>query len=208
MSHDSTTAVRRVERKKEETRKKILATALGLFKERGVDATTMEQIADQADIAKGTLYNYFPVKEAIIDEIMKNAFREKHNARMEDFRNLPDTRSRMIGVFTTLIEGITENRELYEKYTVYRMQIMASLHQDDTVKSGLHLLENAIIEMGQSSGEIRKDYPLYIIRDLFEFSFVEAVKQFYMDPEHYDLPKAVASCVDIFIDWARPPAVK
>lgn len=197
-----TTTESRMERKKETTRQKIMDTALMLFKEQGVEAVTMEQIALEADIAKGTLYNYFPVKEAIIDEIMKRSFREKHNARIEEFQQLPDTRSRMILIFTTLIEGIRDNKELYEKYTVYRMQHMASLQQNENVKSGLHLLEDAIIKLGQTNGEIRTDYPLYIVRDLFEVAFVEAVKWFYMDPDNYDAVDSVEKCVDIFMDWA------
>ncbi|MGE5422539.1 MAG: TetR/AcrR family transcriptional regulator [Ignavibacteriales bacterium] len=192
----------RTERKKEATRQNILDVAMKIFKAQGVHTTTMEQIAEAADIAKGTLYNYFPVKEAIIDEIMKRAFRERHGARIEEFQQMPDTRSRMIFIFTILIEGIQDNRELYETYTVYRMKSMASLRQEDSVKSGLNLLENAIIEMGHSKGEIRRDYPDFIVRDLFEFAFVEAVKQFYMDPDSYDIRESVEKCVDIFIDWA------
>lgn len=49
-------AVSRVERKKEETKSRIITVAIGLFNEKGVQATTMEQIAELADIAKGTLY--------------------------------------------------------------------------------------------------------------------------------------------------------
>lgn len=207
MDQKKTGSVTRTERKKEATRQNILDAALKMFKEQGVHTTTMEQIAEAADIAKGTLYNYFPVKEAIIDEIMKRSFREKHGDRIGEFQRLLDTRSRMIFIFTILIEGIQDNRELYETYTVYRMKSMASLHQEDGVKSGLHLLETAIIEMGQMKGEIRQDYPDFIVRDLFEFAFVEAVKQFYMDPDSYDVQESVEKCVDIFMDWARKTSV-
>lgn len=48
-------------RKKEKTRQVIITTAMNLFIQNGYEATTMEQIAEMADIAKGTLYNYFPV---------------------------------------------------------------------------------------------------------------------------------------------------
>ncbi len=52
----------RVERKKEETKQKIVSVAIALFQQKGFDDTAMEQIAEEVDIAKGTLYNYFPVK--------------------------------------------------------------------------------------------------------------------------------------------------
>ena len=56
----------RTERKKKDSRRKIIGVAMDLFKKQGFDATTMEQIADEADIARATLYSYFPVKEAIL----------------------------------------------------------------------------------------------------------------------------------------------
>jgi AcrR family transcriptional regulator len=50
----------------EATRSLILRTALDSFRERGVDAVTMREIAKSADIALGAAYYYFPSKEAIV----------------------------------------------------------------------------------------------------------------------------------------------
>jgi AcrR family transcriptional regulator len=51
---------------KAETRRTILTVARRLFAEHGFDATTTRHIAVAAGIANGTLFNYFPTKEAII----------------------------------------------------------------------------------------------------------------------------------------------
>ena len=56
----------RRERKRELTASHLSATAFRLFESQGYDAVSMEQIAAEADVAKATLYNYFPVKEALI----------------------------------------------------------------------------------------------------------------------------------------------
>jgi AcrR family transcriptional regulator len=48
------------------TRQRILQTARRLFADNGFDATTTRDIALAADIATGTLFNYFPTKEAIL----------------------------------------------------------------------------------------------------------------------------------------------
>ena len=52
--------------KAEDTRRRILATALDLFQERGFAETTMREIARKAEVATGAAYYYFPSKEAII----------------------------------------------------------------------------------------------------------------------------------------------
>lgn len=56
----------RRERRRAQTLDHVAATAMRLFEAAGYDATTMEQIALAADVAKGTLYNHFATKEAIL----------------------------------------------------------------------------------------------------------------------------------------------
>jgi len=50
---------------KTETRRRILETSVQLFRSRGFDATTTRDIATAAEIATGTLFNYFDTKEAV-----------------------------------------------------------------------------------------------------------------------------------------------
>ncbi|MGB2958276.1 MAG: TetR/AcrR family transcriptional regulator [Bacteroidota bacterium] len=47
-------------------RKTIVSAALRVFATRGVDTTSMEQIARRARISKGLIYNYFPSKKALL----------------------------------------------------------------------------------------------------------------------------------------------
>jgi AcrR family transcriptional regulator len=52
--------------KSEETRQRILAAALRVFRERSFDAATMREIAAAADVAVGAAYYYFDSKDAIV----------------------------------------------------------------------------------------------------------------------------------------------
>jgi len=190
----------RMERKKEITARKIISAAMQLFVEQGVEATTMEQIALQVDVAKGTLYNYFPVKEAIIDEYIKRSFAERNTERLTRLRKLPDTRARMTAILNELMEGVRAQQEVFEKYFVYRIQQMISLDQDESAASGLFLLEAQIIAMGQKDGEIREDLPLEILTGLFEFVFVKVAQQYYRDPAGFKPHRVIGQCVDLFMD--------
>lgn len=55
--------------KKEKMRRKILEVAGQLFKDKGFAATSMREIADECQIAVGTLYNYFKSKGEMFIEI-------------------------------------------------------------------------------------------------------------------------------------------
>jgi AcrR family transcriptional regulator len=54
--------------KAERTRRQIADVAVTAFIEQGYDETTMEQIAESAEIGTSTLYRYFPSKELLLLE--------------------------------------------------------------------------------------------------------------------------------------------
>jgi AcrR family transcriptional regulator len=64
------------ERKKEQTRRLIADTARRLFAERGFDAVRVAEIAQAADVAEKTVFNYFPTKEDLFYSGME-AFEER-----------------------------------------------------------------------------------------------------------------------------------
>lgn len=68
--------------KAEETRSRILAAALELFRRRGFDQTTMREIASEASVALGAAYYYFASKEALVMAFYERAS-EDMSARIE-----------------------------------------------------------------------------------------------------------------------------
>jgi AcrR family transcriptional regulator len=59
---------------KHATRKRILEVAKEQFARQGFEATTTRDIARAARIAAGTLFNYFPTKEAIVESLVGEAY--------------------------------------------------------------------------------------------------------------------------------------
>lgn len=58
---------------KQETRERILDVSRKLFQDRGLSETTTRDVALRAGIATGTLFNYFPTKEALALTIVQEA---------------------------------------------------------------------------------------------------------------------------------------
>ena len=54
------------ERKKAKTKAAIQAEAMRLFRENGYAATTVEQIAEAAEVSPSTFFRYFPTKEDVV----------------------------------------------------------------------------------------------------------------------------------------------
>lgn len=189
----------RIERKKAKTKETIVSLAIRLFFDQGFDATTMEQIAYEADIAKGTLYNYFPVKEAILDEFIEHSFRSKNPEMLQRIRQLPDSRSRMNLVLYTLLERIIEQPNFFREYMVYRVKKMIAIDQNERGKSGIAPVIREIIALGQVNGEIRDDVPQDLLTDFFEFIFIQVAQAFYSDPNSFQIEETIAKYVDLFL---------
>lgn len=62
---------RKRRRRKEARPAEIIAAAIRLWGERGFAATRLEDVAAGADIAKGTIYRYFPSKEALFEAALQ-----------------------------------------------------------------------------------------------------------------------------------------
>ena len=67
----------RNERRKARTRSALLAAAQHLFGEQGFDATTIAEIAEQADVAIGSFYNYFDTKEELLAALLQETLAEQ-----------------------------------------------------------------------------------------------------------------------------------
>ena len=51
---------------KQERRDRLYDAALALFRQQGYEQTTVDQITRRAGLAKGTFFNYFPTKDAVL----------------------------------------------------------------------------------------------------------------------------------------------
>jgi AcrR family transcriptional regulator len=54
------------ERKKQQTRERVRREAYRLFTEQGYETTTIDQIAEAAEISPSTFFRYFPTKEDVV----------------------------------------------------------------------------------------------------------------------------------------------
>lgn len=63
----------RVERRTAELRARVLSAAGALFDEQGIETTTLDQIAEEADVARRTLFNHFRSKTDIIRDLSRIA---------------------------------------------------------------------------------------------------------------------------------------
>jgi AcrR family transcriptional regulator len=90
------------------TRQRILFAAEDLFRRHSFEAATTREIAQAAGIAAGTLFNYFPSKEAIVAGLAEDAWA---NARTR-FQDTPPTSDLNEALFALIAAELRELKPL------------------------------------------------------------------------------------------------
>ncbi|HZP06398.1 MAG TPA: TetR family transcriptional regulator [Terracidiphilus sp.] len=98
--------------KSEETRKRILAAALRIFRERGFHAATMREIAAAAGVAVGAAYYYFDSKDALVMAFYAQAQDEMAPRLDEILRESRTLEQRLRGIIGQKLEYFAPNRAL------------------------------------------------------------------------------------------------
>lgn len=84
-----------MQKRARKTRKKLKRAALDVFTEKSVDAATVEEITEKADVGKGTLYQHFEDKEEIVITLVEEAV--KHLIRrIRSYDKVPETLEDML----------------------------------------------------------------------------------------------------------------
>ncbi|MEM1132105.1 MAG: TetR/AcrR family transcriptional regulator [Pseudomonadota bacterium] len=104
------------QKKKAETRKKILEASLELFFERQLDDVTLEDVAERAGIHVQTLYRHFPNKVSLMvagDELWLDRFRS-YMSKDHDSDTFEMWREWLIFAYREFLKDIGKYRKLYQ----------------------------------------------------------------------------------------------
>jgi len=99
-----------------EKRAHFLNSALKLFVQNGVQQTSTAEITQDAGTAAGTLFLYFPTKQALVDELILNIGREQSeyiNARLQP--SLP-ARETFLAIWQGSIRWFLEHMDAYKYF--------------------------------------------------------------------------------------------
>jgi len=102
----------RKEREKEHRREEILNAAQKVFFEKGLQSATMDEIADAAELSKGTLYLYYNSKEDLYLAVMMRGFDVLHDM-------LDETIGKSLSTVETLWALVKTYMEFSQKHANY-----------------------------------------------------------------------------------------
>ncbi|MED4688290.1 TetR/AcrR family transcriptional regulator [Peribacillus frigoritolerans] len=128
------------DRIRQASKEKIRATAMELFMKQGYYATSISDIAKQAGISKGLLYNYYKGKEELLSEMVEARIKEVVEV-MEEAFTLNTPREQLEHIINGAIDNIHQKPEVHRFY----LHLQTQPESDEGLIKYSHLIieENA-----------------------------------------------------------------
>jgi AcrR family transcriptional regulator len=162
----------RAERNKRDKRERLIRAARELFQTKGFEATTTSEIAELADVAKGTLFFHAKSKEALL--VMM--FQEDVGQAIErGFATVPDAPfiDQLMHVFGVMLKQNERDLGLARVFAKELAFVRGDRHGVDLVMAGLFQRLSGLIQRAKDRGEIARDVdPSLLGNNLFALYFV------------------------------------
>jgi AcrR family transcriptional regulator len=153
----------RKEREKESRREAIVAAAQKVFFEKGIENTTMRDIAEETELSKATLYLYFTDKEELTFEILLLTFQRVN----ELIRTAADSHATGYQKLQSISAAYMDFYREYPQYTYFSLVMDQYAHAVAQGKESaqrcmeeIHRIQEFIrelLEEGIRDGSIRSD---------------------------------------------------
>lgn len=143
----------------------ILEHAAALFAEKGIAGTTVRDIAGRAGILSGSLYHYFPSKDAIADTIVTgylDALLAHYHAILADDDEPRSALSRLVMASIRVSRAHAHASTIYQRETGYLRQLPSHEKMRAAARTIRETWES-VLAHGASTGAFRADLPIPLL---------------------------------------------
>lgn len=152
-------------------RNKILKSSRRLFNLKGFENTTIEEIAQNAEISNATFYNYFPTKESLLIGASEDLYNLHTEYISKELANEKNSERKIRKAVEFMILDIKSFASLSRKMNYLNACSDSVLYNRMRMRDIIHSL---VVE-AQQIGDIKKDYSTDYITDIYMSIFYLAV---------------------------------
>ncbi len=180
------TAGRR-EQQRGRMRQRLLDAALGLFEAQGFDATTIDQIADRADVARQTVLNHYPAKKDFVA-----AWGERRRSELAALHEVPAESAR---------DGLHRIMSALAEINVREEKLTRQLREQRIVPQPVPEAMLQILRGGLERGEIAGSVSPRVGAEIVAAVYFDTVSRWLTGPEPgFDLRQELESRLDLLLN--------
>lgn len=191
------------ERKKRQTQYRILEAAAALFVEHGFHNTTVDSIADAADISKPTFFNYYESKLKVLQHLIDDADSHFLGFITEALLIKESTQERLRRIMLRSAKQIESNPNIAQLLLAQGLGTMADAEFAKRRFARLHSAMGGILQAGIEQGDIRRDYPPELLNQMVMGGYTYSLMGWMSDPDN-DLPEALEKAANFLASALAP----
>jgi AcrR family transcriptional regulator len=175
----------------------ILAATLRLIVQHDLDHTSMDMIANEAKVGMGTIYNYFPSKEELVNVLYREKKRTLMNTVLKDYSPAAPLREQFFGIWRKLFNEYLRNPDVFQFLEQYSYSPIVTA-ESKALGWKLWEIPIHIIEQGHRQ-QILKDLPVHVLMLIANSPIHNLVREHIRGQVHLDerqIEAAITACWD------------
>ncbi len=153
----------RKEREKEQRKEEIVAAAQKVFFEKGLQLATVDEIAESAELSKGTIYLYYKSKEDLYLAVLTKGMQLMQDMFKERLQNEPETLKAILSLVDAYVEFFREHRNFFRMFQFLQSPQFHKQVSDEMKEAGSRVsldtwnLAIGLIQRGMNEGLLVSD---------------------------------------------------
>ncbi|HIW34927.1 MAG TPA: TetR/AcrR family transcriptional regulator [Candidatus Paenibacillus intestinavium] len=150
------------ETRKQDTKEHIFMQAIQLFKEKGYEGVTVQEIATACGIAKGTFFNYFSKKEELLLYLGESQL-QLLDQNSKNYREIEDPKTKISALLGGLLKRYSEEGDLMKLVVseLVRSAFLAEMESNSIRKLQQMLMD--IVNEAKQSGKLQSNQDTELI---------------------------------------------
>ncbi len=188
------------EKKKKETKNRIFEVAGRLFKEKGFESVTIDEITREAGIAKGTFFNYFPTKTALLiyfgelkEELVYDLIKN------EIMRNIP-AREKIKNLMTVVAKSNEKDKELTKLLVFEYIKYAGSRSNEEGTSNRFNKILYGLLCDGAKKGEVRGDVNMNKAAESLTAIYFQSLIMWLRSENEYSFAEDISEKIDMVFD--------
>jgi AcrR family transcriptional regulator len=197
-------ALSRRESKKRSMRENIFKTAIYLFRTKGFEQTTLEEITESLDVSRATFFNYYSSKNQILHELAHRTARNYKDILEKKLDSDASTRETLMSIMETVVDSLKGYKELFRTVflEIMRSQIGFVERGEEEDRYTVNDLMAKIIVRGQQRGELKDEDP-YLLAEMLTGSSFNILLNWLHAKEEYSVKDRLKKSVELLLDGAN-----
>jgi TetR/AcrR family transcriptional regulator, fatty acid metabolism regulator protein len=190
--------------KKDIRRQQIIQSATEVFGKSNFQNASISEIAQKANVAEGTIYQYFKNKEDLFFSIPAQRTEEFCEELNLHLQGIDDAVNRIRKLIWYYLYFFKKNQD-YARTLMLEMRVSKSFITSKTHDAIRQFTDKVleIIKEGQEEGSIRKDADIYIIRELVLGVLEHRVTRWLLKEGKYDLVEHYDEICDLIFNGIK-----